>query len=200
VNNGTYILYGGFGFDAATSSSLNVTLQETYYNDVWYFILNNCPGGCNGRGRCSYGYCYCNQGYYGDDCQGDMCSGDGCYYDIRTQQQVCTHCNMNNGTCLNGVCICNQYYRGADCSLLNCPNACTSSQQGTCVLSAQSRLPQCQCNTGYSGTDCSLVNCPSTCNAPLGGFCDTTSGTCQCYASLTGYYRGLTCGQFIATA
>src|SRR5689334_7511548 len=90
-------------------------------------FVDDCSGSCNGRGTCSYGYCFCNDTYYGDDCQfrntstldgitymffslchvmschchmtccSERCASDVCWYDVATQLQQCTQCGNRVG-------------------------------------------------------------------------------------------------------
>ena len=202
INNGTYILFGGYGFgtNITTTSTIvpDITYSESYYNDIWQFQLSSCPGACNGRGICSYGYCYCADGYYGTDCQQTLCISDICIYDNRTQVASCTHCS-NTGTCLFGTCLCQPQYTGAACNTPTCTNNCTSSIHGACITDTNTNTASCVCNDKWYGVDCSEIRCSSTCNSPAGGYCDTSVGNCVCYTSLVGEYNGIGCATYIAT-
>ena len=48
-----------------------------------------CPSNCSFHGKCFYGTCLCDEGYYGIDCSNISCPGDYCYYDEQTLEQVC---------------------------------------------------------------------------------------------------------------
>jgi hypothetical protein len=76
-----FAIFGGYG----SNSSGIVTNFETDYNDMWLFNVTDCPNACNGRGKCSLGFCYCDEGFYGPDCQEVSCPDDYCVYDIVTQ-------------------------------------------------------------------------------------------------------------------
>ena len=79
-----FAIFGGYG----SNSSGIVTNFETDYNDMWLFNVTDCPNACNGRGKCSLGFCYCDEGFYGPDCQEVSCPDDYCVYDIVTQVRL----------------------------------------------------------------------------------------------------------------
>ena len=59
--------------------------------EFWQFNTNECPSACSGRGACEYGFCFCDNGYYGLDCSNISCPGDFSYYD-ESHTQVNKHC------------------------------------------------------------------------------------------------------------
>lgn len=92
--------------------------------------------GCNGRGTCSDGVCFCDLGYTGEHCERvAKCPAD------------CNH----RGFCFRGECKCFTGYDGLSCEKVvkdnSCPKNC--SGHGFCHLS------KCTCMTGYEGNDCS---------------------------------------------
>jgi len=120
------------------------------------------------------GKCYCNPGYYGEDCKSQtnfMCLNDG-------------YCS-GHGKCYNGKCECNMDYVGEICNKRECrlekkyknfEREC--SGHGTCKDNG------CFCDPGYGGPDCETVQnevgCPMNCNNR--GRCE--NGVCVC---ISGY-------------
>lgn len=110
------LMFGGHG-----SESFNkTTLPEVYLNDLWQFDLNACPASCSGRGTCYFGYCTCNNGYFGEDCQQKYCQGDGleddCVYDEYNRRVSCRQCS-DKGKCVFGVCRCERGFSGRMCQI-----------------------------------------------------------------------------------
>ena len=56
---------------------------------MWVWMRDVCPSNCSFHGKCFYGTCLCDEGYYGIDCSNISCPGDYCYYDEQTLEQVC---------------------------------------------------------------------------------------------------------------
>mmetsp|Transcript_24246 Transcript_24246/g.42942 ORF Transcript_24246/g.42942 Transcript_24246/m.42942 type:complete len:1794 (-) Transcript_24246:192-5573(-) len=101
------------------------------------------------------GMCVCEPGF-----QGKHCDMQGVEY--------CPRNCSGNGYCSNS-CVCKPGFQGDDCSLRTCPNACTSSAQGTC----DTQTGNCQCSDGYWGPDCSFLPCPGNCTGH--GICKLSS-------------------------
>ena len=43
---------------------------------------------CSNRGDCYYGFCFCDVGYWGEDCSNSSCPGTSCFYEEDTHDQV----------------------------------------------------------------------------------------------------------------
>ena len=174
-----FFVFGGYG----SNSSGTATYFESDYNDMWYFNVSECPNACNGRGKCLYGFCYCEDEYYGTDCQNEQCPDDYCVYDLITNVQSCQHC-YGHGNCVSGICRCYDNFDGDSCGNLLCPNDCWL--HGVCILEEGSTLPTCLCNPPYGGIDCQRPICLNNCTNR--GTCtvnDLTAG-CVCNAGFAG--------------
>ena len=68
--------------------STEQTYPTTVLDDFWQFSVHNCQNNCSNHGSCHYGYCTCEDGWYGYDCSNSSCPGDFCYYDEETHEQV----------------------------------------------------------------------------------------------------------------
>jgi hypothetical protein len=176
-------------------------VPEVYYNDTWLFDVNYCPGDCNGRGVCQFGYCFCDSTFYGADCQEEMCPGDTCAYNNATRLQECRHCS-GNGACYLGVCRCDPGFDGARCEASICLNGCYASiGHGICVKNANG-APVCECTPPYVGVDCSSVACLNDCSGH--GECFQGAGDlfgqCVCTKSSLGSWTGDDCSTFAKSA
>lgn len=182
-------MFGGWG----SASSGGVTLDEVYYSDLWQLDSNVCPDDCNGRGSCSYGYCFCDLNYFGVDCQNQRCTSSVCDYSGITLLQECSHCG-GHGDCRQGACLCSEGFISLNetsvCTLPFCPRKCSGN--GQCVTTSDGEGFACQCNAGFYGRDCSLGYCSTNCNSPYGA-CNTTSAKCVCAVAPMGRYAGETC-------
>lgn len=167
----------------------------------WQFNINKCPGNCSNHGSCKYGFCFCDNGYYGIDCSNTSCPGTFCYYDDITNEQICNHCchsghshsdgepylsdvrkvpcdkshpGESNGICDGfGNCQCAPPFITDDCSVKDCPNNC--SGHGWC--SVEYPVSRCMCDSQFYGLDCSGKGCLNNCSWPHG---DCISGNCVC--------------------
>ena len=45
-----------------------------------------------GHGKCLYGVCFCDDGFYGIDCSQPLCPGSYCVFDQWKQELICSHC------------------------------------------------------------------------------------------------------------
>ncbi len=191
-----FLLFGGWG----SSSSGGQTIAETLYNDLWKFDLNVCPDNCNGHGTCNFAYCFCDEGYWGTDCQNMACPSSKCSYDVTSRRQTCSHCN-NLGSCYLGSCICSEGSVGLSCLNAYCPASC--SGVGDCLAKGSGFASgfQCSCPSRFYGSDCSSAVCTTDCNAALGyGECSQSSGKCQCLTTSIGRYAGESCSTFIPSS
>uniref|UniRef100_A0A3P9IHN5 Zmp:0000000846 n=1 Tax=Oryzias latipes TaxID=8090 RepID=A0A3P9IHN5_ORYLA len=148
-----------------------------------------CPGGCQGRGRCVDGRCECWRGFAGDDCSLQVCPvscgthgrcvgtvcvcEDGFHGDDCSQSRCLNDC-LGRGHCDDGDCVCDEPWTGYDCSELICPKDCYD--RGRCVNGT------CFCDEGFSGEDCGQHSCPNNCRG--NGVC--VDGQCICTAGYTG--------------
>ena len=86
----TPLLPGDYGYKSGES------LFSGVISDMWVWFRDVCPANCSYHGKCFYGTCLCDEGYYGIDCSNISCPGDFCYYDDQTMEQICVHCCSNN--------------------------------------------------------------------------------------------------------
>mmetsp|Transcript_2458 Transcript_2458/g.4790 ORF Transcript_2458/g.4790 Transcript_2458/m.4790 type:complete len:807 (-) Transcript_2458:412-2832(-) len=110
-------------------STRGYTRPEYRLNDLWKYNLLWCPNNCADRGACIFGYCFCEEGYYGYDCQEELCPASKCWYEVDTLEQNCKMCN-NRGLCKDGVCRCNDGYKGETCDEIYCEFDCYN--RGNC--------------------------------------------------------------------
>jgi len=201
----TMILFGGEALSEEKPISYSSSQPSSVVGDTWAWSSGWCPANCSGVGSCVWGHCYCNNGFYGEDCSNKTCGGSYCTYDTDNHVQNCRHCcaagwihsdgedyragviklpcdathpGETNGVCDGfSQCICAPPYLGPDCSIKDCPNNCTSKDRGYC--SVEFPVSRCVCSPPYSGMDCSIVTCLNNCSYP-NGLCDLTSGICKC--------------------
>ena len=72
---GILMFYGGVGYTQKQKASLETTHPTAVLDDFWAFNINNCNNNCSDHGRCDYGFCICDPGYYGLDCSNQTCPG-----------------------------------------------------------------------------------------------------------------------------
>jgi len=89
---GLMMVYGGRGPAREEKARDDKTFDFLVKYDFWQFSVDNCANNCSNHGFCAYGFCTCEDGYYGYDCSNTSCPGDYCYYDEFTHEQVCQHC------------------------------------------------------------------------------------------------------------
>eukprot|EP00520_Triparma_pacifica_P000336 CAMPEP_0118648420 /NCGR_PEP_ID=MMETSP0785-20121206/9146_1 /TAXON_ID=91992 /ORGANISM="Bolidomonas pacifica, Strain CCMP 1866" /LENGTH=1030 /DNA_ID=CAMNT_0006540611 /DNA_START=234 /DNA_END=3323 /DNA_ORIENTATION=+ len=200
---GLLLFYGGVGYTEKQEASLEVTHNTEVLNDFWTFNINNCNNNCSNHGRCDYGNCICDKGFYGLDCSNSSCPGSFCYYDEVTGEQICNHCcyagyehtdddiyipdvkksfcslentGSSNGICDGfGTCQCAPPFIGEDCSIKDCKYNC--SYNGYC--SVEFPVSRCMCSPGYFGEWCQYRECLNNCSWP-NGKCDYDTGWCEC--------------------
>lgn len=173
-----------------------------------------CTPAC-AHGTCLNGFCHCNFGYAGVDCNTPACgagtsnptsdtcanSGGGNKCDHKdlpigtggcSGHGVCTMPQAGKGE--NVHCVCNSLYEGVLCTnqkeLTNCDSATsdTCSGHGNCVAdSADATKGRCVCTAGYKGKDCSEQICKDACNSDKKqGVCDSRLRACVCKKGFTG--------------
>jgi hypothetical protein len=202
---GVMMVYGGRGPAREEPPRDSTTFGFTVKHDFWQFSIHNCINNCSNHGFCSYGFCTCEDGYYGYDCSNTSCPGDYCYYDEYTHEQVCQHCcsagynhtdsdvyvdnadshkvpcskntpGYSHGICDGyGTCQCAPPFLGDDCSSKDCLFDC--SFNGYC--SVEYPVSRCVCNPTYFGEFCQHVECLNNCSYP-NGVCNYTEGECYC--------------------
>jgi hypothetical protein len=115
--HGLFLIFGGTGYSEWKRDPNRKRPRDTYetpllptdfgyksgeslfsgvISDMWVWFRDVCPANCSYHGKCFYGTCLCDEGYYGIDCSNISCPGDFCYYDNQTMEQICTHCCSNN--------------------------------------------------------------------------------------------------------
>lgn len=204
------LMYGGRALTAEQSFGLDLTHESSVRGDLWQMHVDHCPKNCSLHGRCYFGYCYCDNGYYGVDCSNVSCPGDFCWYDTTQHLQHCRHCchaphphadgelfiedqrkvpcdhdhiGESHGICDGfGACQCRPPYLGTDCSIRDCPNNCTFN--GWCDV--QYPNSRCMCDPGWEGVDCSERICLNNCSYP-NGYCD--AGVCVCAQTYNPYNK-----------
>jgi hypothetical protein len=91
-----------------------------------------CLGGCNARGVCFNGKCFCDPGWVGSDCGHEQACPVGC---------------ANHGQCAYGLCYCDAGWEGEACEVpVACPGQCNG--RGTCANA------KCYCEPGWKGEAC----------------------------------------------
>jgi len=224
------LMYGGIGYEEETVKTLSDSPYTAVLSEFWQLGIHDCPSNCSLHGECYYGFCFCDDGYYGVDCSNISCPGDYCYYDDENVQQ-CHHCcyagythtdedqyvsglekipcsadveGTSNGICDGfGTCQCAPPFIGEDCAIKDCMSNC--SFNGWC--SVEFPVSRCMCNPGYYGDICQYQECLNNCSYP-NGVCNTTTGECACrmmydpYNNTKEYYRwkGLDCSWIVAFA
>ncbi len=203
--------FAGAGYDDYKVKTLKNTYFTERRNHMWHWKRDACPNNCTGRGVCRFGYCTCDNGYYGVDCSNISCPGDFCYYDENTHEQICSHCcaassyermdgdfyvpNARKSPCTktspgerhgicdgDGNCQCMQPFITDDCSVRDCPNQC--SGHGWC--SVEFPVSRCMCIEPYIGEDCRFKQCLNNCSYP-NGLC--MEGLCVCNQTYSPYNR-----------
>ena len=149
-------IYGGSGYtDNVIKNSISITNDKTHethvLDDFWMISMENCINNCSNHGLCNYGYCECDEGYYGIDCSNVTCPGSICYYDDKYEQH-CNHC-----------CFDDEGYNNDDDSDDNSMYADSGSIykvpckiRGNGIFSGKSQgicdgFGSCQCASGYLG-------------------------------------------------
>eukprot|EP00948_MAST-09A_sp_MAST-9A-sp1_P000942 g942.t1 len=190
------LVYGGHGYEEDQLPLKYQTHSTTVKDKFWQFNINKCPDDCNGQGRCSYGYCFCDVGYYGLDCSNISCPGDYCRYDEVTNEQICKHCcsaPFKHHTATWNDTSRDRYY--PHMRKVPCDADHVGTSNGIC-----DGFGQCQCNPPYIGDDCSIKDCPINDNendpnwkrkCSGHGWCSVEYPVSRCICERR--YRGLDC-------
>ena len=83
-----FYLYGGMSYDQERDARIDMTWPTRVSNELWYMNINHCIKDCSDHGSCYYGFCFCDVGYWGEDCSNYSCPGTACYYEELSHQQV----------------------------------------------------------------------------------------------------------------
>ena len=65
-------------------------------NELWELNFENCDNNCSNNGKCEYGRCICNKGYFGYDCSNKLCKNSYCTIDSDDwSNELCFHCSSH---------------------------------------------------------------------------------------------------------
>jgi hypothetical protein len=149
---------------------------------------------CTGHGVCSYGRCFCVDGWAGDSCETNAMvleqlkrSNESCA--IGAFDKQCS----GHGECDGGQCDCGEGWYGEDCGQNTAEGKCPNKCSGRGVCGREGALKgKCMCQSGWAGADCSkrsqtqlsqlLAACVRKCS--IHGAC--VAGDCQCSAGWEG--------------
>ena len=131
-----------------------------------------CPNACNGRGDCSYGYCFCRGGFFGTDCQNSRRTAVHCCCRPANQRLHCPSPHPRCPACPAVRCCCAQCTAPAVCvrtaGARCCRCAVTATATGTAL-----RAAVCAVRATPRARTCSL--CPPPCS----WLCSATTATAQ---------------------
>ena len=74
-----------------TSLLFSISWPVSVVDEFWYINFDYCIKNCSSHGTCYFGWCFCDVGYWGEDCSNSSCPGTSCYYDKTSHEQVCVH-------------------------------------------------------------------------------------------------------------
>ncbi|XP_047349920.1 integrin beta pat-3-like isoform X3 [Vespa velutina] len=167
--------------------------------------------GCKERGTLTCGTCFCNEGFYGKQCE---CEG---HEFGSVSQNLTEDCKASNtsteicsghGTCKCGVCNCakrqnpQEVFYGKYCE---CDNfSCKRSGDEVCGKHGKCECGKCNCRPGFSGETCDCKETNSTCIPPsrdnaeesltiCSGRGDCICGKCHCHEKDKIRYSGDFC-------
>ena len=86
-----FYVYGGMAYDQERQPSINYTWPSSVSDELWYINFDQCIKNCSNHGDCYFGFCFCDVGYWGEDCSNTSCPGTSCYYNKISHEQVCVH-------------------------------------------------------------------------------------------------------------
>ena len=198
-----FYVYGGMAYDQERYPTVDTTWTTNVSGEFWFINFNKCIKNCSNHGDCVMGFCFCDVGYWGEDCSNSSCPGTNCYYDELTHEQHCVHacqagynhtdedvyvqdiakvpCTREQPGISNGICdgygnaMCAPPFVGEDCSIKDCKDNC--NYNGWCSL--EYPVARCVCNPGFYGDECQYLQCLNNCSYP-NGICNSTSGNCIC--------------------
>ncbi|XP_014600603.1 PREDICTED: integrin beta-PS-like [Polistes canadensis] len=166
---------------------------------------------CKRRGTLTCGICFCNDGFYGKQCE---CEG---HEFGSSSQNVTEDCKASNtsdeicsghGACKCGVCNCmkrenpQEIFYGKYCE---CDNfSCKRSGDEVCGKHGKCECGRCNCRPGFSGETCDCKETNSTCILPstdkaeksstiCSGRGDCICGKCHCHEKDKIRYSGEFC-------
>lgn len=198
-----FYVFGGMAYDQERYPVIDNTWTTSVSDEFWYINFTRCIKNCSNHGDCVMGFCFCDVGYWGEDCSNSSCPGTSCYYDELTHEQNCVHacqagynhtdadvyvqdiaklpCTREQPGISNGICdgygtsMCAPPFVGEDCSIKDCKDHC--NYNGWCSL--EYPVARCVCNPGFYGDVCQYMQCLNNCSHP-NGVCNSTSGFCNC--------------------
>jgi len=180
--------------------------------------MKKCPNDCSARGICSAGVCFCNKGFYGEDCSvdaselkqrkvvsEDMESLLACTKTCRNGKCLLTHVRHDDpdldsvtkisvgGEDVSYQCLCEANWGGKNCDvkLDSCPPGCIDTD-GSCMKECKNH----NLCPSYDGLLCAgrgecLQNGKCKCSDPyVGKACETTP--CPLGCSKRGYCNSKT--------
>ena len=137
---------------------------------------------CSGRGKEKCGTCYCQEDFYGDNCEcskeetNSASNSDGIK---KCRSETGLICN-DRGSCSCGTCLCSNPFIGkfCECDLRDC----NCGQHGYCSTCDRGK-PQCTCEEGWTQGSSGLCDCSSRqdrCVDPFTNSVCNGNGKCKC--------------------
>ncbi|XP_015190709.1 PREDICTED: integrin beta-PS-like [Polistes dominula] len=166
---------------------------------------------CREKGTLTCGICFCNDGFYGKQCE---CKGQEFDSSSQNVTEDCKASNTSNeicsghGACKCGVCNCmkrenpQEIFYGKYCE---CDNfSCKRSGDEVCGKHGKCECGRCNCRPGFSGETCDCKETNSTCILPstnkvgksstiCSGRGDCICGKCHCHEKDKIRYSGEFC-------
>jgi len=117
-------------------------------------VTGFCPQDCSGRGKCSFGQCWCSPGYVGKACEIKIFCHSKC---------------TDHGVCHRGVCFCMPGWTGPDCDV--------RLDSSVRLLDLQADLVAVKATPAYKQISHLTNTCPGGCG--FNGVC--VNSTCLCF-------------------